>query len=89
MEAHKEHKPKTEVYTVKDHIFDNYGDCARYDISYKSQYGEFASMPYKKFIEKYGNRRMGDKDDQDFCFVDGTRCLNQYIIGVNYTKNKV
>lgn len=50
-------------------------------VYYRSQEGEGdnAIMQIDDFLQKYGNRLMGDYCADDFCHADGTRNLNQYI----------
>jgi len=50
-------------------------------VYYRSQEGDGdnAVMEIEQFIQKYGNRKMGDYCSDDFCMADGTRNFNQYI----------
>lgn len=66
--------------TVRDYIFIlriNNPDADM--VVYRSQEGDGdnAYLTINSFLEKYGNRQMGDLDD--FCHLDGTRNLNQFI----------
>lgn len=66
---------------VIEYLNQKYGDCRGKTVSYRSQEGDgdSAFMLYEKFIEKYGNRLMGDNFQDDFCHRDGKRNLNQFI----------
>lgn len=50
-------------------------------VYYRSQEGDgdSAVMEIDSFLQKYGDRLMGDYCADDFCHVDGTRNLSQYI----------